>query len=75
LAALAKGPIAFYLQPAVTNDGDVFVDPQAITNDELRQLIWLEKENARLQRLVAELLIKNEELRQMHLAYSTASDS
>jgi len=51
------------------------VDPQAITNDELRQLIWLEKENARLQRLVAELLIKNEELRQMHLAYSTASDS
>jgi hypothetical protein len=51
------------------------VDPQAIANDELRQIIWLERENARLQRIVAELLIKNEELRQMYLAYATASGS
>jgi hypothetical protein len=31
----------------------------------------LERENARLQRLVAELLIKNEQLRQMCLAMSS----
>jgi hypothetical protein len=47
------------------------VNPQAITNDELRQVIWLERENARLQRLVAELLIKNEQLRQMYLALNS----
>ncbi len=39
-----------------------------MTTDELRQVLNLERENARLQRLVAELLRKNEQLRQMYLA-------
>jgi hypothetical protein len=50
------------------------VNSQAITNDELSQIMWLERENARLQQLVAELLIKNEQLRQMYLAISSASN-
>jgi hypothetical protein len=49
------------------------VDPQAFTHEELRQVMRLERENARLQRLVAELLIKNEQLRQMHLAMNSAA--
>jgi hypothetical protein len=50
------------------------VDSQAITTDELSQIMWLERENARLQQLVAELLIKNEQLRQMYLAISSVSN-
>jgi hypothetical protein len=50
------------------------VNSQAITNDELSQIMWLERENARLQQLVAELLIKNEQLRQMYLAISSVSN-
>jgi hypothetical protein len=45
-----------------------------ITDEEVRQMMSLERENARLQRLVAELLVKNEQLRQMYLA-SISEDS
>jgi len=48
------------------------LDYQAMANDQLRRIAYLEKENARLQRLVAELLIKNEQLRQTYEASSTA---
>jgi hypothetical protein len=41
---------------------------EAMRNDELRQIAFLERENARLQQLVAELLIKNEQLRQLCVA-------
>jgi hypothetical protein len=44
------------------------VESQVITTEELRQVLNLERENARLQQLVAELLVKNEQLRQMYLA-------
>jgi hypothetical protein len=47
------------------------LDYHAIKKDELKQIAHLEKENARLQQLVAELLIKNEQLRQMFVASST----
>jgi hypothetical protein len=43
-------------------------------SDELSRAAYLERENARLQRLVAELLVKNEELRQMYLASSAVAD-
>jgi hypothetical protein len=46
-----------------------------MTNDEMREVLWLERENARLQRLVAELLIKNEELRQACSACFSKSDA
>jgi hypothetical protein len=49
------------------------VDPQAFKNEELGQVMRLERENARLQRLVAELLVKNEELRQMYLAMNSVA--
>jgi hypothetical protein len=44
------------------------VNSQGVTTDELQHVLRLEKENERLQRLVAELLIKNEQLRQLFLA-------
>ena len=37
-------------------------------NDESSRTLYLERENERLQRLVAELLVKNEQLRQLYLA-------
>ncbi len=51
----------------IRRQGGFFLDHQAITSDELRRILYLERENARLQRLVAELLTKNEQLRQMCL--------
>jgi hypothetical protein len=48
------------------------LDYQAMASDQLRQIAYLERENARLQQLVAELLIKNEQLRQTYVASSTA---
>jgi hypothetical protein len=39
---------------------------QATKSDESGRILYLERENARLQRLVAELLVKNEQLRQMN---------
>jgi hypothetical protein len=50
------------------------LDHQAIISDELSRAVYLERENARLQRLVAELLVKNEQLRRLYLASSTVAD-
>jgi hypothetical protein len=47
---------------------------QSIKSDESRRIVYLERENARLQRLVAELLVKNEQLRQMSEPPSTVAD-
>jgi hypothetical protein len=55
------------------NEGSV-LDQQTITSDELSRAAYLERENARLQKLVAELLVKNEQLRQQYLASSTVAD-
>jgi hypothetical protein len=54
-------------------NGGTLLDHQAIKSDESR-IIYLERENARLQRLVAELLAKNEQLRQMSEPPSTVAD-
>jgi hypothetical protein len=51
------------------------LDHHAITSDESRRISALERENARLQQLVAELLIKNEQLRQSYAASSKADVS
>jgi hypothetical protein len=50
------------------------LDHQAITSEESSRAAYLERENARLQRLVAELLVRNEELRQQYLATLTVAD-
>jgi hypothetical protein len=55
------------------NEGSV-LDHQAITSDESSRAAYLERENARLQKLVAELLVKNEQLRQQYSASSTVAD-
>jgi hypothetical protein len=49
------------------------LDHQAMKNNEPSRREYLERENARLQRLVAELLVKNEQLRQMYLASLASS--
>jgi hypothetical protein len=49
------------------------LDHQAMKNDELSRAEYLERENARLQRLVAELLVKNEQLRQLYVASLASS--
>jgi hypothetical protein len=49
------------------------LDHQAMKNNESSRAEYLERENARLQRLVAELLVKNEQLRQMYLASLASS--
>jgi hypothetical protein len=55
------------------NEGSL-LDHQAITSDELSRAAYLERENARLQRLVAELLVKNEQLRRQYLASLTVAE-
>jgi hypothetical protein len=50
------------------------LDHQAIASDESSRAAYLERENARLQRLVAELLVSNEQLRQQYLATVTVAD-
>jgi hypothetical protein len=50
------------------------LEHQANTGDESSRAAYLERENASLQRLVAELLAKNEHLRQLYLASLTAAD-
>ena len=55
-------------------NGDSFLDHQVITNDVLSRAAYLERENARLQRLVAELLVKNEQLRRTYLASLQVAD-
>jgi hypothetical protein len=51
-----------------------FLDQGSISSDEASRARYLERENARLQRLVAELLARNEELRQRYLASLAAGD-
>jgi hypothetical protein len=48
------------------------LEHQEISSDASIRATYLERENARLRRLVAELLVKNEELRQLCLAFSRA---
>jgi hypothetical protein len=55
-------------------NGGSLLDHQAITSYESSRAVYLERENARLQRLVAELLVKNEQLRRLYLASSIVSD-
>jgi hypothetical protein len=55
------------------NEG-CLLDHQAITSDESSRAAYLERENARLQRLVAELLIRNEQLRRLFLTSLTLGD-
>jgi hypothetical protein len=55
------------------NSESSLLDHQAIKSDELSRAEYLERENARLQRLVAELLVKNEQLRQLYLASVASS--
>jgi hypothetical protein len=55
-------------------NGGTLLDHQAIKSDESRRIVYLERENARLQRLVAELLVKNEQLRQMYEGPPTVAD-
>jgi hypothetical protein len=50
------------------------LDHQAMTNDDSSRTAFLERENARLQRLVAELLVSNEQLRQQYLAILSVAD-
>jgi hypothetical protein len=62
-----------YLAAANGNSRSSLLDHQAMKNDALSRAEYLERENARLQRLVAELLVKNEQLRQMYLASLASS--
>jgi hypothetical protein len=55
-------------------NGGSRLDHQTITSDESSWAAYLESENARLQRLVAELLVRNERLRQLYLASLTVAD-
>jgi hypothetical protein len=55
------------------NSESSLLDYQAMKDDESRRAVYLERENARLQRLVAELLVKNEQLRQLYLASLASS--
>jgi hypothetical protein len=63
-----------YVAVGKDENGGSVLDHQAITSDELSRAAYLERENARLQKLVAELLVKNEQLRQQYLASSTVAD-
>jgi hypothetical protein len=55
-------------------NGGSLLDRQVISSDESSRAAYLERENARLQRLVAELLVKNEQLRRLYLASLTVAD-
>jgi hypothetical protein len=55
-------------------NGGSLLDHQTITSDESSRTAYLESENARLKRLVAELLVRNEQLRQLYLASLTVAD-
>jgi hypothetical protein len=54
--------------------GGSLLDHEAISSDQSSRAAYLERENARLQRLVAELLVKNEQLRQLYLKSLTVAD-
>ena len=63
-----------YVTVGNEENGGSVLDHQTITSDELSRAAYLERENTRLQKLVAELLVKNEQLRQQYLAFSTVAD-
>ena len=63
-----------YVAAGDEEDGGSVLNHQAITSDELSRAAYLERENARLQRLVAELLVKNEQLRQLYLMSLKVAD-
>ena len=62
-----------YLAVGNGNSWSSLLGHQAMKNDESSRTLYLERENARLQRLVAELLVKNEQLRQLYLASLASS--
>jgi hypothetical protein len=63
-----------YVEVGNGESGGSLLDREAITSDESSRAAYLERENARLQRLVAELLVKNEQLRQLYLTSLTVAD-
>jgi hypothetical protein len=63
-----------YMAVGNGENGGSLSDHQAVTTDESSRAAYLERENARLQRLVAELLVRNEQLRRLYLATSTVAD-
>ncbi len=62
-----------YMAVGNGNSESSLLDYQAMKDDESSRAVYLERENARLQRLVAELLVKNEQLRQLYLASLASS--
>jgi hypothetical protein len=62
-----------YLAVSYGNGRSSLLDQQAMKNNESSRAEYLERENARLQHLVAELLVKNEQLRQLYLASLASS--
>jgi hypothetical protein len=66
--------VSNYMAVGSGENGGSLSDDEAITSDESSRAAHLERENARLQRLVAELLVRNEQLRRLYLASSTAAD-
>ena len=66
--------VCVYVAVGNGENGDSLLDHQAISSDESSRAAYLERENARLQRLVAELLVKNEQLRRLYLASLTVAD-
>jgi hypothetical protein len=53
------------------DSGGSLLEHQTISSGEGDRILDLEVENARLRKLVAELLVKNEQLRQLYLAASS----
>jgi hypothetical protein len=66
--------VCVYVAVGSGENGDSLLDHQAISSDESSRAAYLEGENARLQRLVAELLVKNEQLRQLYLMSLKVAD-
>ena len=62
-----------YVEVRNGENGGFIPDHEAITSDQSSRAAYLERENARLQQLVAELLVKNEQLRQLYLKSSTGA--
>ncbi len=66
--------VCVYVAVGNGENGGSLLDHKAITSDESSRSAYLERENSRLQRLVAELLVKNEQLRRLYLATLTVAD-
>ena len=66
--------VCVYVALGNGENGDSLLDRQAISSDESSRAAYLERENTRLQRLVAELLVKNEQLRQLYLMSLKVAD-